>query len=164
MALLLRDGLTYRERPDLGTFNEGVFESVFVEIVRGGGRRNDIVGSIYRPPGGDMGEFNVELARVLGLLRGTDAYVMGDFNADLIKSGTHGPTSDLLGEFTLGGFYPLVSLPTRLTDTTATLIDNIWTNNVRTKIGSGLVTVRISDHLPCFCGRSGGGYRGTGRD
>ena len=42
VALLLRDGLTFRERPDLGTFIEGVFESVFVEIVRGGtqGGRN----------------------------------------------------------------------------------------------------------------------------
>ena len=56
VALLVRDGLTYRERPDLGTFTEGVFESVFVEIVRGGGRRNDIVGVVYRPPGGDVGD------------------------------------------------------------------------------------------------------------
>ena len=54
MALLVREGLTYRDRPDLGTFNGGVFESVFVEIVRGGGRRNDIVGAVYRPPGGDL--------------------------------------------------------------------------------------------------------------
>ena len=97
-----------------------------------------------------MGGFNTALAKALGPLRGTDAYVMGDFNADLIKSGTHGLTSDLLGEFILGGFYPLISLPTRLTDTTATLIDNIWTSNVGAKIGSGLVTVRISDHLPVF--------------
>ena len=37
VALLVRDGLTYRERPDLGTFTEGEFESFFVEIVRGGG-------------------------------------------------------------------------------------------------------------------------------
>ena len=43
-----------------------------------------------------------------------------------------------------------MSLPTRLTDTTATLIDNIWTNNVEAKIGSGLVGVRISDQLPVF--------------
>ena len=52
--MLVRDGLTYRGRPDLGTFNEGVFESVFVEIVRGGGRRNDIVGVVYRPPRGGL--------------------------------------------------------------------------------------------------------------
>ena len=43
-----------------------------------------------------------------------------------------------------------MSLPTRLTDTTATLIDNIWTNKLGAKIGSGLVTVRVSDHLPIF--------------
>ena len=36
VALLIRDGLTYRARPDLGTFDEDVFESVFVEIVRSG--------------------------------------------------------------------------------------------------------------------------------
>ena len=74
VALMVRDGLTYRERPDLGTFDEGIFESVFVEIVRGGGRRNDLVGVIYRPPRGDLGGFNDEMARVLGLIQGTDAY------------------------------------------------------------------------------------------
>ena len=156
VALLLRDGLAYRERPDLGTFDEGVFESLFVEIVRGGGRKNDIVGVVYRPPGGDIAGFNGKMAGVLAKLRGTNAYITGDFNVDLLKSGTHGPTSDFLGEFTSGGFYPLVSLPTRLTDTTATLIDNIWTNNVGAEIGSGLVTVRVSDHLPVFAFVRGG--------
>ena len=97
-----------------------------------------------------MGGFRDELAHVLGLLRGTDAYLMGDFNVDLLKLGTHGPTSDYFGEFTSGGFYPLISLPTRLTDTMATLIDNVWTNNVTANIRSGLVTVRVSDHLPVF--------------
>ena len=82
-----------------------------------------------------MGDFNSELARVLTLLRGTEAYIMGDFNVDLLKLDTHGPMSDFMGEFMSGGFYPLISLPTRLTDTTATLIDNIWTNNVGQRLG-----------------------------
>ena len=60
------------------------------------------MGVVYRPPGGDLGAFNVEMARVLALLRGTDAYVMGDFNVDLLKTGTHRPTSDFMGEFTSG--------------------------------------------------------------
>ena len=46
VAPMIKDGLTYRERPDLGKFDKGVFESLFVEIVRGGGRRNDVVGVI----------------------------------------------------------------------------------------------------------------------
>ena len=58
VALLVRDGLTFKTRPDLGEFEEGVLESVFVEIIRGGGRRNDVVGAVYRPPGADMGDFN----------------------------------------------------------------------------------------------------------
>ena len=99
VALLLREGLTYRERPDLGTFTEGVFESVFVEVIRGGGRRNDVIGVVYRPPGGNMGGFGEEMARVLTLLWGTNSYVLGDFNVDLLKSGSHGPTSDFLEGF-----------------------------------------------------------------
>ena len=31
-----KEGLTYKERPDLSTFIEGSFESKFVEIIRGG--------------------------------------------------------------------------------------------------------------------------------
>ena len=54
VALLVRDGLTYRERPDLGTFDEGQFESVFIEIIRGRGRRNDVVGVVYRENQGEM--------------------------------------------------------------------------------------------------------------
>ena len=38
VELLVREGLTNKERPDLGIFEEGLFESVFVEIYRGGGR------------------------------------------------------------------------------------------------------------------------------
>ena len=32
VVLLVREGLTYKEQPDLGIFEEGLFESVFVEI------------------------------------------------------------------------------------------------------------------------------------
>ena len=157
MALLVREGLTYKERPDLGVFEEGLFESAFVEIIRGGGRRNDVVGVVYRPPGVDMGGFNDKMDQVTGKLRGVNGYILGDFNADLIKSGTHAPTSELLGGLTARGFYPLVSLPSRITDTTATLIDNIFTNNVDCQIASGLVTVRVWDHLPVYAFVGGAG-------
>ena len=76
VALLIRDGLTYRERPDLGTFIEGVFESVFVEIIRGGGRRNDVVGVVYRPPGGGIAGFNSEMGPILTRLQGVDGYIL----------------------------------------------------------------------------------------
>ena len=75
-------------------------------------------------------------------LHGTDTYIMGDFNVHLLRLYAHGPRSDFQGE--------LITLPTRLTDTTATLIDSIWTNKFAEKIKNGLVTVRVADHLPIF--------------
>jgi hypothetical protein len=85
---------------------------------------------------------------------------MGDFNADLIKTGMNGPTVESLGTFTSGGYYPLVSLLTRLTDETSTLIDNIFTNSLGAQIEAGLVKVRVSDHLPIFAMVGGPGGSG----
>ena len=100
------------------------------------------------------------MAQLLGKLRGVNGYIMGDFNVDLVKTGTNELTAEFLGTFTSGGYYPLVSLPTRLTDMMATLIDNIFTNNLGAKMEAGLVTVRVSDHLPIFA-MVGGSGEGT---
>ena len=150
VAILIRDGMVYRERPDLSSFVEGVFESVFVEVVREKGRRNEVVGVVYRPPGSDLECFSREINRIMARLGGVDSYIMGDFNIDLLSNRQVASGPDTAGEFMSGGFYPLISLPSRITDTTATLIDNIWTNNVGAEVASGLVTVRLSDHLPVF--------------
>jgi hypothetical protein len=89
-----------------------------------------------------------------------NGYVMGDFNPDLIKTGTNGPTAEFLGTFTSRGYYPLVSLPTRLTDETSTLIDNIFTNNLGGQMETGLVKVRVLDHLLIFAMVGGPGGSG----
>ena len=43
---------------------------------------------------------------------------------------------------------PSISLPTRMTDTSGTLIDNIFTNSTNPDAISGNLTIGISDHLP----------------
>ena len=149
VAALIKEDQTYRERPDLSIFKEGLIESVFVELIREG-RKNDLIGVVYRPPGGNLVEFNKEISKILSLTKSDSCFIMGDFNVDLLKLNKHTPTNEFMSEFTTQGFFPLISLPTRLTDTTATLIDNIWTNKVDAQMKTGLVTVRISDHLPIF--------------
>ena len=47
-------------------------------------------------------------------------------------------------------FFPLITRPTRITSNSATLIDNIFTNNLDTYSFSGLLFADISDHLPIF--------------
>ena len=46
--------------------------------------------------------------------------------------------------------YPLISKPTRITSSTATLIDNIFTNNLEHRMSSGILYTDLSDHLPIF--------------
>jgi len=45
-------------------------------------------------------------------------------------------------------FFPLILRPTRITPTTATLIDNFFTNSLNSVIDSAIITSEISDHLP----------------
>ena len=47
-------------------------------------------------------------------------------------------------------FFPLITLPTRITSHSATLIDNIFTNDFDNYAFSGLVLTDISDHLTIF--------------
>ena len=53
VAIMLKEGLVYRERTDLGVFLEGDVESIFVELVKDGGNKKVVFGVVYRPPNGD---------------------------------------------------------------------------------------------------------------
>ena len=48
------------------------------------------------------------------------------------------------------GMYPLISKPTRIPSTSATLIDNIFTNEIKYDVNSGVLISDFSDHLPVF--------------
>lgn len=47
-------------------------------------------------------------------------------------------------------FHPLICKPTRVTNKTATLIDNIFTNSFDYESNSGILCTDISDHFPIF--------------
>ena len=52
-------------------------------------------------------------------------------------------------QLTSCGFYPKISMPTRFTEHSATLIDNISTNHLENN-GSCILTNSISDHQMIF--------------
>ena len=49
------------------------------------------------------------------------------------------------------GMYPLIDKPSRITYSSGTLIDNIFTNELNSNIISGFLINDISDHIPVFC-------------
>ena len=51
----------------------------------------------------------------------------------------------------MSGFFPKITLPTRLSETTCTLIDNVITNDIDNNHLSGVLIRKISDHQMNFC-------------
>ena len=73
---------------------------------------------------------------------------MGDFNLNLLNHHTHQLTAEFLDIMFGHMFFPLmITLPTRITAHTATVIDNIFTNNSDNHSLNGLLLLDISDHL-----------------
>jgi exonuclease III len=125
------------------------YESLFLRFPQTNGSYFT-TGVLYRPPGQDLEEFNNECSQLLCnlSLKDKDTYILGDFNIDLLKTNNHTLTSNFMDIMTSHHFLPVITQPTRVTTTTATLIDNIFSNRTTKIIDSVIIIDDISDHLP----------------
>ena len=79
-------------------------------------------------------------------------YLMGDMNCNMAS--VSDTNSRLLSDITdLYGLHQLINEPTRITDTTSTLIDLIYTNYPDKLVYSGVCHVSVSDHSLVFAYR-----------
>ena len=76
---------------------------------------------------------------------------MGDFNLNLLKCQNHKLTNSFLDTMYSNMFFPLITRPTRIASYNATLIDNIFTNDLDNYSFSSVFFTDISDHLAIFC-------------
>ena len=76
--------------------------------------------------------------------------LLGDFNIDLIKCSSDDSTSDFFNLISSFNILPFITLPTRITNRSQTLIDNIFSNTSSAQIISGNLTSTVSDHLSQF--------------
>ena len=107
---------------------------------------------IYRPPSANLHEFLESFQQLLHRVTRDNkmCYIMGDFNLDLLNTDLHSATNEFINALFSHFLYPLISRPTRLTSYSATLIDNIFTNNISASHDNGLIINDLSDHLPIF--------------
>ena len=96
-----------------------------------------------------MEKFKSALERVEA---GKEFYILGDVNIDYLKkeSVLCREYATILSTFNLK---QIVNVPTSITDTTSTILDNIITNSNERLINFGVLDCGISDHLPSFCHR-----------
>ena len=76
---------------------------------------------------------------------------MGDFNIDLLKINEKEQISDFFDMLVSGGYIPRITLPTRVTEHSKTLIDNYFVKlqNLN-NLTAGILRSQISDHYPYF--------------
>ena len=114
-----------------------------------------LVSSMYRPPNSDTSMFLASYNSMLCEMKKekpTHIIIGLDHNLDFLKSAKHGPTSDFIEANLDFGMIPTVTRPTRITQTTATLIDNILVSqNLCGAYVSNILVNDTSDHLPSVC-------------
>ena len=108
------------------------------------------VGVIYRPPSGDLKEFNVQYSKILSEIKGKKCYIFGDFNVNLLHLSSD-DENDFEETIFTAGFTPVISTAThQMPHCKKTCIDIIHTNDVDSTLISGVLNHSISHHHPVF--------------
>ena len=154
-SVLVKDGIPFRRRQDLGVFKEKLTESTFVEISLKNGTPV-VIGSLYRSPNTPIKEFidNVhDIIKKIQCEGKEKEIILGmDHNLDLLHSDIHTPTHKFLNMLLDMQLFPTITCPSRITQTSATLIDNIFiSEKFQRDYDSALLVTDTSDHLPIMC-------------
>ena len=79
-------------------------------------------------------------------------YSVGDFNINILNYDSHSATANFVDLHYVHSFLPLIYRPTRITQNSTTIIDNIFTNTIgELECGrNGILVTDLSDHFPIF--------------
>ena len=159
LGLWVDNNFEYEPLKELSVFKPRIFESQFIKL-KTAKNKFTIIGNIYRPntaPHADLTQFNETLNDILTqiendpiLRKADDIQLIGDTNIDLLQYQHHGLTATYLETLLTNGQLPLITLPTRITANSATVIDHISTSNRADSYDAGIIISSISDHLPVF--------------
>ena len=100
-----------------------------------------------------MTGFTDEYINILNLLRTRSkfVYLCGDYNIDILKICSNNHYNTFYENVMSCSFVPKITLPTRICNTTSTLIDNIYTNVLDKSHTTGILVRPLSDHQMYFC-------------
>ena len=150
VSIYARDNLNIIERHDLNQVNNN-FEAIWIEIINNDSK-NIICACVYRHPSTDIEILTEYITNSLNIVNNENklGYISGDFNIDLLKYETSKKHSDFINTITSLGYLPFILQPTRITDFSSTIIDNIYSNNFIDETVSGNILLQLADHLAQF--------------
>ena len=152
IGIYVKHGIDYVERKDLDSLNnsEELFTYKFIEIKQDAPLKNSLIGVLYRPPGQNT---ILDLANHLDILlsklneENKNITLTGDTNVNLLKCTEHQPSSYYFDILLSHGLIPMITVPTRVTHSSATLIDHIFVNEAQAGISqAGTIRTSMTDH------------------
>ena len=151
MCLFVKESLCCKTRQDL-SINCDAAESLCLEI-RNEKSKNIILNLTYRPPNGDVKEFEKRLNKVPSTndILKKEVIMAGDFNMNLLDFEQNKKVQNFLNIMFGHSMMPVINKLTRVTKNTATAIDHVFINSVTTtKFKTRMIKSDISDHFPIF--------------
>ena len=149
VCIFVNDALASKSRSDLHK-KDVHFEHCLVEVNLKKSRL--ILGSLYRAPNTDQSIFLDEYKNFVEEIKkipNTEIILGMDHNMDLLKSHVHKKTQQFLNLNLDHDLFPVITRPTRITQSSATLMDNIFLDSKLTGRTNNKILVNdISDHLP----------------
>ena len=104
-----------------------------------------IIGT-YRPPDTSFQLFSAYLSNILSELCNKTIVLCGDFNVELL---TEEENADFFNSLYSYNLFPLITIATRISETSAKCIDQIWYNKLNVSFSGSFIT-DVTDHYPVF--------------
>lgn len=113
------------------------------------------IGVVYRHPSNtDLNEFLDDFSCCMHEISSNkeNFYLIGDFNINIEKTQRTEAANDYIDSIIANGALPIITLPTRVTSTSSTIIDHVITNETKREIFPFVIRNDLSDHYPVACG------------
>ncbi len=146
VAFYVDKNLDFRVLKNISVTVNNVLDCMTIEIYKDK-NKSALISCIYRTPGSSIELFRDLMKEMFIKKCHKKIFICGDFNIDLLNSNNHKMTNDFINTIYSMNLYPTITRPTRITSHCATLIDNIFTNDISNKTLSVLLISDISDHL-----------------
>ena len=137
-------------RPDLVSHSDE-YETVWAEI-ENSRDKNILICCAYRHPSSETEHFIEYIQETLSnpSVVNKHVFILGDFSINLLNLDSHPTTSDFISLLLSRHFLPYIIHPTRVSDHSSTIIDDIFSNVYNMDTKSGNILTQIGDHFPQF--------------
>ena len=93
-------------------------------------KRKYLISVCYRSPDSENSCFLENFQKMVSDIGKDNAIITGDFNYNLFNLTKHQETDDYYNDLISSSFRPIITKPTRITEHSSTLIDQIWVNDM----------------------------------